>query len=70
MDGIFLAYHNTLQFFGFEYLPLAEIENVLFETPAMKDYSFEVLLSCFFLVLSILAFYFISDILFSENMKH
>jgi hypothetical protein len=22
MDGIFLAYHNTVRFFGFQYLPL------------------------------------------------
>lgn len=30
MDGIFLAYHNIKTFFGFEYLPLEEIDRVFF----------------------------------------
>lgn len=30
MDGIYVAYHNINTFFGFQYLPLSEIDNVLF----------------------------------------
>lgn len=30
MDGIFIAYHNINSFFGFQYLPLSEIENVFY----------------------------------------
>lgn len=68
MDGIFVAYHNTLQFYGFEYLPLEEMENVLFENPSMKDYSFEVSLfffqNCFFFNFSF--FYCCCETLFQQ----
>ncbi|CAK7897257.1 putative mitochondrial translation system component Pet127p [[Candida] anglica] len=30
MDGIYVAYHNINSFFGFEYLPLSEIDKVFF----------------------------------------
>lgn len=30
MDGIFVAYHNVSTFFGFQYLPLEEIDRVFF----------------------------------------
>ncbi|CUM64938.1 uncharacterized protein PRCAT00002556001 [Priceomyces carsonii] len=30
MDGIFIAYHNINSFFGFQYLPLSEIDNVFY----------------------------------------
>lgn len=30
MDGIYVAYHNINTFFGFQYLPLTEIDNILF----------------------------------------
>lgn len=29
MDGIFVAYHNTVRMFGFEYLPLSKIDEIL-----------------------------------------
>lgn len=30
MDGIFVAYHNTVRCFGFQYLPLGELDQRLF----------------------------------------
>ena len=30
MDGIFVAYHNINSFFGFQYLPLSEIDNTFY----------------------------------------
>jgi hypothetical protein len=30
MDGIFVAYHNTNQIFGFEYVPMEQMEEDLF----------------------------------------
>ena len=30
MDGIFVAYHNTEKFFGFQYIPLEEMDTRLF----------------------------------------
>ena len=30
MDGIFLAYHNTARIFGFQYVPLEELDHHLF----------------------------------------
>ena len=30
MDGIFVAYHNTAEIFGFEYMPLEQMEEVMF----------------------------------------
>lgn len=30
MDGIYVAYHNLNQFFGFQYLPLSEIDRIFF----------------------------------------
>lgn len=41
MDGIFVAYHNTKTFFGFQYLPLAEIDRVLFGSTEMADQVFQ-----------------------------
>ena len=35
MDGIFLAYHNTAEIFGFEYIPLEVIDSHIFG--ASKD---------------------------------
>lgn len=32
MDGIFVAYHNINSFFGFQYLPLSEIDNVFYSS--------------------------------------
>lgn len=41
MDGIFVAYHNTRTFFGFQYLSLAEIDRVLFGSTEMADQVFQ-----------------------------
>lgn len=30
MDGIYIAYHNINSFFGFQYLPLSEIDNIFY----------------------------------------
>ncbi|KAJ1975378.1 hypothetical protein H4R35_003170 [Dimargaris xerosporica] len=39
MDGIFVAYHNTRKLFGFEYIPLDDIDRCLFGSPRKaKDY--------------------------------
>eukprot|EP01126_Amoeba_proteus_P007446 TRINITY_DN12682_c0_g1_i4.p1 TRINITY_DN12682_c0_g1~~TRINITY_DN12682_c0_g1_i4.p1 ORF type:complete len:228 (+),score=44.21 TRINITY_DN12682_c0_g1_i4:151-834(+) len=40
MDGIFVAFHNTEQIFGFEYITLEEMEACVFETPEMAEISF------------------------------
>ncbi|KAJ1975617.1 hypothetical protein H4R34_004270 [Dimargaris verticillata] len=39
MDGIFVAYHNTRKLFGFEYIPLEEIDRCIFgSTRKARDY--------------------------------
>lgn len=30
MDGVFIAYHNTARMFGFQYVPVAEMEQRLY----------------------------------------
>lgn len=30
MDGVFVAYHNVASFFGFQYLPLAELDRIFY----------------------------------------
>lgn len=32
MDGIFVAYHSTARFYGFQYLPISEMDEALFES--------------------------------------
>lgn len=32
MDGIFVAYHSTARFYGFQYLPITEMDEALFGT--------------------------------------
>ncbi|GAA5927239.1 Pet127p [Sporobolomyces koalae] len=32
MDGIFVAYHSTARFYGFQYLPISEMDEALFDT--------------------------------------
>ncbi|CAN3374325.1 hypothetical protein DIURU_000797 [Diutina rugosa] len=36
MDGIFLAYHNLSQFFGFQYLPLEVLDEIFYNGSAQK----------------------------------
>lgn len=40
MDGILVAYHNTLKLFGFEYFSLDEMETELFGSSAMGEQQF------------------------------
>ncbi|EGR34709.1 mitochondrial mRNA processing protein, putative [Ichthyophthirius multifiliis] len=40
MDGAFIAYHNTLEMFGFEYVKTTEIENRIFGNTLFADASF------------------------------
>lgn len=42
MDGIFVAYHNTVRCFGFQYLPLSEIDKRLFGSTEMATQVFQV----------------------------
>ncbi|KAL7420472.1 hypothetical protein Q5752_004422 [Cryptotrichosporon argae] len=40
MDGIFVAYHNTATCFGFQYLPLSELDQRLFGSTELADQAF------------------------------
>jgi len=52
MDGIFITYHNILKIFGFEYLPLAELEKAIFETRKMADTCFNATMALFQIALN------------------
>jgi hypothetical protein len=41
MDGVFVAYHNTERIFGFQYIPLSEMDARLFGKHASGDAVFE-----------------------------
>lgn len=42
MDGVFVAYHNTARIFGFQYVPLVEMDQRLFgEAPGVGDRVFQ-----------------------------
>ncbi|CAG8586828.1 7084_t:CDS:10, partial [Paraglomus occultum] len=40
MDGVFVAFHNTARTFGFQYIPLEEMDRCLFGNSYMGDQSF------------------------------
>ncbi|KAI0269903.1 mitochondrial protein Pet127-domain-containing protein [Gloeopeniophorella convolvens] len=40
MDGVFVAYHNTKKIFGFQYIPLSEMDARLFGEEAVGDVVF------------------------------
>lgn len=42
MKGIFIAYHNTLELFGFQYMPLEEMANGLFGTERIGEKVFRI----------------------------
>lgn len=44
MDGIFLAYHNTCQLLGFEYISLKEIDQYLFGSSDFGEKSFQTIM--------------------------
>jgi len=41
MDGIFVAYHNVAKLFGFQYIPLEEMEECLHGEPGIGSAVFE-----------------------------
>jgi Mitochondrial protein Pet127 len=41
MDGVFVAYHNTEKFFGFQYIPLTEMDERLFGSSLNGNRVFE-----------------------------
>ena len=47
MDGIFLAYHNTAEIFGFQYLPMELMDEVLFGNTATGDAVYRLILDTF-----------------------
>ena len=58
MDGIFAAYHNTQTMFGFEYLPLEEIDILLFGTSQLANAAFKMILQSYNHILDVVtAFY-------------
>ncbi|GAA6014895.1 hypothetical protein JCM10207_002215 [Rhodosporidiobolus poonsookiae] len=44
MDGVLVAYHSTTRFYGFQYVPIAEMDEALFGTSAMGDQAFKLAL--------------------------
>lgn len=44
MDGIFVAYHNTQRVFGFEYVPVSQMDEALFGSPEEGDKVFKLCL--------------------------
>lgn len=47
MDGIMIAYHNTSEIFGFQYLSRAEMDEVLYGNVATGDAVFKVILKLY-----------------------
>jgi hypothetical protein len=45
MDGVFVAYHNTEEMFGFEYLPLETMEQDVFGNAIVPKQQFEMSIS-------------------------
>lgn len=41
MDGIFVAYHNTARIFGFQYIPLKEMDRILHGSSEMGEQAFK-----------------------------
>jgi hypothetical protein len=41
MDGVLVAYHNTARLFGFQYIPLDEMEACLFGSKGRGDRVFQ-----------------------------
>jgi hypothetical protein len=40
MDGVFCAYHNTARIFGFQYIPLEDMDLALYGDPKRGEYVF------------------------------
>jgi len=41
MGGAFLAYHNTAEMFGFQFLPRDEIDTRVYGSPQVAEWSFD-----------------------------
>lgn len=41
MDGVFVTYHNTARVFGFQYIPLEEMDTRLYGNKDAGPYVFE-----------------------------
>ena len=41
MDGVLVAYHNTARIFGFQYVPLSEMDSCIFGSEGRGDRVFE-----------------------------
>jgi hypothetical protein len=41
MSGVFVAYHNTQEMFGFEYVRLEEMEDTIFGSKQLADLTFD-----------------------------
>lgn len=53
MDGIFVAYHNTVELFGFQYLSREWIDECIFGSQVAGDLAFKLLLSSYSRILEI-----------------
>lgn len=42
MDGVFITYHNTKDVFGFEYVPLSDMDEVVFGSHHFGELSFDI----------------------------
>jgi len=51
MGGVFVAYHNTQQLLGFEYITSKEVDECVFSSQILADKSFEVSLKLFAAIL-------------------
>ncbi|WVN89058.1 uncharacterized protein L203_104274 [Cryptococcus depauperatus CBS 7841] len=51
MDGIFLAYHNTSRIYGFQYVPLTEMDQSLFGSSEVAEVVFKFVVSIFEILL-------------------
>ena len=45
MDGVFVAYHNTAKLFGFQYIPLVDMDERLFGSSESGERVFEMSVS-------------------------
>jgi len=52
MNGIFMAYHNTKEMFGFEYIPIQEMDSYIFGSTSFADTSFDIVMKLFQRIIS------------------
>lgn len=54
MDGIFVAYHNTDEIFGFQYIPIAEMDTMVAGNPATGTAAFQLCIKTWYFILKTL----------------